>query len=57
MRRCGSKRKTGSLTKEVVSVVDITQLTDTEVTQLLVDAVKNGELEEDAFDELAEDFA
>jgi hypothetical protein len=38
-------------------MVDITQLTDTEVTQLLVDAVKNGELEEDAFDELAEDFA
>ena len=37
--------------------VDITKLTDTEVTRLLVQVAENCGLEDDIFDELAEDFA
>jgi len=37
--------------------VDITKLTDTEVTRLLVQVAEKSGLEDDMFDELAEDFA
>ena len=37
--------------------VDITKLTDTEVTRLLVQVAESSGLEDDMFDELAEDFA